>query len=475
MLRRLERELRKPTCPINREPETYEEELEVLVTGCRKNLNVLDQVLTKYNALSEQERSGRRLWQKIRFGNGKMTDMANLRAKLMYHTSAMSLFINMVSLGTIGRVEQQLNDAGGDLKEIKFSVNGIVAQLISQSKVHEGSTLTAYAHDERAVWKEFRRELIQDGLSSSVIKEHKKLIRDYIEELGSRGLLDDRNADDESEKEVLESDTFADSTLSHDLEIQRGADKDGITENEIDRQDLKSGPVVDSDLSIDLEIYRSSEINDEATEDEVEEQDFESHRIYDGIHRGSEGPSGVLVEAESLTKPEGLYESSPMLFVNRSKTIARSRVWSSPILICFSIERPWTRSNANLSSVETFPEGFADKFITDLRNLTLLRMLRLRHLFVRKELRFSSLYRIKVDHETLDAFVFEDFKFATVVAKHKAQKPQHVYIAVYESLEGLHDMLNHTINKVSVGQHYLDKPAEQNRFWWLAISNMWSP
>ena len=59
VVRRLEQELGKPTCPINRDTETYEEQLEVLINGCKKNLNVLDQVLTKYNALSEQERSGR--------------------------------------------------------------------------------------------------------------------------------------------------------------------------------------------------------------------------------------------------------------------------------------------------------------------------------------------------------------------------------------------------------------------------------
>lgn len=106
----------------------------MLVNRCKKSISILDQVLTKYNALSEQERSGRRLWQKIRFGNGKMLDIADLRARLMYYTSAMSLLLNMVSLGTMGRVERQLHDAGGDLKDIKVSVNEIVAQMMAKSK-----------------------------------------------------------------------------------------------------------------------------------------------------------------------------------------------------------------------------------------------------------------------------------------------------------------------------------------------------
>ena len=83
-----------------------------------------------------------------------------------------------------------MNDAGGDLKEIKEAVNGITAHLIAKDR-SEGSVLTAYPDDDKAIWKEFRRELISDGFSSSVIGKHKHLIKAYIGELGARGLLDD--------------------------------------------------------------------------------------------------------------------------------------------------------------------------------------------------------------------------------------------------------------------------------------------
>lgn len=61
----------------------------------------------------------------------------------------------MVSMGTMGRVERLMNDAGGDLEEIKVAINGVTAHLMSSSNRHEGSMLTAYADDDRAVWKEF--------------------------------------------------------------------------------------------------------------------------------------------------------------------------------------------------------------------------------------------------------------------------------------------------------------------------------
>lgn len=84
---------------------------------------MLDQVLRKHNALRGQERSGRKPWQRIRFGNGKLADLSEWRAKLTYHASVMSLYLNMVSLGTMGRVERRMDDAGGGPKEIKVAVN----------------------------------------------------------------------------------------------------------------------------------------------------------------------------------------------------------------------------------------------------------------------------------------------------------------------------------------------------------------
>ncbi|CAD6579511.1 MAG: hypothetical protein ASARMPREDX12_009270 [Alectoria sarmentosa] len=217
VLSRLEQEVKKPGNTLNDDKpgDTYKEEMNFIVCGCEKVLNKLDQVLAKYKPLSEQERSGRRLWQQIRFGNGKMADLAEMRGKLMYYTSAISLFLNMVSIGTMGRVERQMNDAGGDLRDIKLAVNGITAHLTSTSIRHEGSVLTAYADDDTAVWKEFRRELVKHGFSSSVIRKHKSLIKAYIEELGTRGLLDEEDPNDNAENQYCEVDSVVEGAMDH--------------------------------------------------------------------------------------------------------------------------------------------------------------------------------------------------------------------------------------------------------------------
>ena len=195
VIRRLKKEVSRSESPINRPDDTYKEELQAIVGGCEKVLLVLNKVLEKYNTLSEKERSAKKLWQRVRFGNGELADMRDLREKLTYYTSALSLVMNMISMGSIGRVEEQMENAGGDIKEIRIAINGITAHLMSGSN-REGSVLTTYADDDKAVWKEFRKELIEDGFSSSIIRKHKRLIKAYIKELGDRGLLDDEDPHD---------------------------------------------------------------------------------------------------------------------------------------------------------------------------------------------------------------------------------------------------------------------------------------
>ena len=194
-LRRLERETAKPESPINRPSDTYRQDLAPIVDGCRKALDVLDRILEKYNALSDGERRKGKLWKAVRFGNGELANVKDLRLKLTYYTSNLSLFLNMVSMGSMGVVEKQMYEAGGDLRDIRRAVNGISAHLMSGVN-KEGSVLTDYADDDKAFWRELRRELVREGCSSDVIREHKDTIQAYVKELGSRGILDDEDLKD---------------------------------------------------------------------------------------------------------------------------------------------------------------------------------------------------------------------------------------------------------------------------------------
>ena len=160
ILKRLHLEVARPESCINRQ-ESYGGELESIAAGCDEVLTQLDKILVKYNALSEQERSSRRLWKKIRFGS-VVADVAEIRSKVSYYTSALSLFLNLVSVGTVGATENKMNQAGGDLRDIKAAVNHITAHFLATER-QEGSVLTAYTNDDREAWRELRRGLVNAG------------------------------------------------------------------------------------------------------------------------------------------------------------------------------------------------------------------------------------------------------------------------------------------------------------------------
>ncbi|KAL8900119.1 MAG: hypothetical protein Q9207_005842 [Kuettlingeria erythrocarpa] len=197
VLKRLEREISKPESPLNSPGDSSKEDVERIVSGCRKPLSLLNKVVEKYNLLSQEEKSLKKLWLQVRFGNGEVANTRDIRDKISSHTSALTLYLNLVSTGSIGRVEKQMEDAGSDLREVKKAVNNLTARL-AIGPHSEGSVLTTRTNDDKAVWKEFRRSLLNEGFDSSFLKKHRSLIEAYLRELGERGVLDDPQHSDET-------------------------------------------------------------------------------------------------------------------------------------------------------------------------------------------------------------------------------------------------------------------------------------
>jgi hypothetical protein len=190
VLQRLESEVSKEESLLNRSEDNRKNELATLAKDCQRVLRVLSQILEKYNALSEEKRSVTKLWQRVRFGNGEMQDLGKIRSELATYTQAMTLFLNLLSIGSQGKVEAYMDSHGEELREIKHSLHWVTASMQASSH-EEKSILTSYAEDDKAVWKAFRRELIKEGVSSRLLEKHKKTIKRYVMELGERGILDE--------------------------------------------------------------------------------------------------------------------------------------------------------------------------------------------------------------------------------------------------------------------------------------------
>ena len=194
VLQRLEQEVAKPESPINRPGEPSKEQLERVGMECEVVLGQLNKIVTAYASLSEDQRSARKIWQRVRFGNGQMADLGDLRSKLTLYTSEMMLYLNLISMSTVGRIEQRMNRDGGVLRDIKVAVEKKTAHTaLCGNWEREGSVLTAYTNDDTGFWRELRRDLIKDGLPSAAIHKHKHLIKRYVKELGARGVLDDES------------------------------------------------------------------------------------------------------------------------------------------------------------------------------------------------------------------------------------------------------------------------------------------
>jgi hypothetical protein len=200
VLGRLKDEASKPESLLNRNDDERGEDLKKSIEECNKILRVLDNVLEKYNALSEDKRAGRRLWKKVMFGNREVLYLSDLRDKISTYTDVINLQLMLVSMGSQGRVERGISEISHAVPEFRVSLHWIIAKL---SGGNEGSVLTSYSGDEESVWRELRRELVLEGFTSPHIRQHKAIIMSYIKELGDRGLLDDPEQPDTLGNETI--------------------------------------------------------------------------------------------------------------------------------------------------------------------------------------------------------------------------------------------------------------------------------
>jgi hypothetical protein len=314
----LHRELSNPNSLLNQADKERREELEKLGDGCERILNVMNSIVTKYNMLSDNDRKGKIIWQKVKFGNGEMKDLAEIRLKLSAHTSALIMSLNLCSLGSQSRVEKQLNGVGGDLEGIRTKVEWIAANMTAKNGY--STVWTSYANDDKSFWRELRRELVREGYQSSVIHKHKHLLEEYVEELGCRGVFDHM-----SDEERLENDTEEEASLksTYPREFSSGDADAEDTKPEIsppdDSQPGASDPSVsgsegeDTDLDIALlgkitsKSVGSTKSSSEMSDSEDSEKDeASSPRL--GTETDSEAPSDAVKPV--LPYQEAMFEKS---------------------------------------------------------------------------------------------------------------------------------------------------------------------
>ncbi|KAH8786932.1 hypothetical protein BGZ57DRAFT_718793, partial [Hyaloscypha finlandica] len=135
----------------------------------REVLRDLDEILEKYNALSETQRATTKLWSKIRFGNGPMLDLDQIRMRVVMYMAVVNAHVTV--------------DMSEDIRKMQWSLKKIAGKMAGGE---EGTVLTSYDGDDRAAWRELRRELRREGFEDSFVRERKESIVEYVKEIGKR-------------------------------------------------------------------------------------------------------------------------------------------------------------------------------------------------------------------------------------------------------------------------------------------------
>lgn len=329
VLSRLSVEVQNPASLLSQTHDGRRDELLLLTRNCARVLRVLAQILEKYNALDDEKRKVTRLWQRVRFGNGEMQDLGEIRVKIATYTSALTLFLNLITIGSQGRVERYMERQGGELSEMRQSLNWITAELqVRSGPSGEGSILTSYAEDDKKVWKEFRRGLIKEGFSSKVIEKHGKTIREYIMELGTRGALDDV-LPDEDEAISFSGNTTLSAQEDNSLdESDEKNEEEGNRAIEDDEEFGENALEEENEMEDEgkQEVFGKEELEEEEVSEKEEAEDEELEEVILG-EIASEDDEEVVVETihteEILTDEFSTYPTSDRFEYRRDTKKAR--------------------------------------------------------------------------------------------------------------------------------------------------------
>ncbi|TVY35489.1 hypothetical protein LOCC1_G006371 [Lachnellula occidentalis] len=191
VLRHLKYEVQAPDSPLYCDS-VGSRQLEPIIGNCDFTLRQLDGLLQRYGRLGADgggnpPPSPRVSWDKVRLGSDEMDELGAIRVKLISHKTSLTLFLDTIQLHESGKMSTTLDNHEGQLDVILDKVDSIATRMGQKS----GGSVMSHDNDDKEVWKQFRRELESEGFSSSVLQQHKDVLRAYIREIDQKGLLDD--------------------------------------------------------------------------------------------------------------------------------------------------------------------------------------------------------------------------------------------------------------------------------------------
>lgn len=181
MLEGVRNEYQNPDSPLHKDDRTRTD-FAIQFKNCETSLKPLADLVIKYKSLGTPNI---RLLDRMRFPKKEYLEY---RGNLAFYTARLSEFLQLVGLGSLGRIEQKVEDLKENLPNLMSKIDQMCAEFRIMGD--KESILSNHTNDEKFVWKTFRSKLNEAGFTSNVLREHEAAIFLRIRELTKCGLLD---------------------------------------------------------------------------------------------------------------------------------------------------------------------------------------------------------------------------------------------------------------------------------------------
>ena len=181
MLEGVRNEYQNPDSPLHKDERTRTD-FAIQFKNCQTSLKPLADLIIKSKSLGTPNI---RLLDRMRFPKKEYLEY---RGNLAFYTARLSEFLQLVGLGSLGRIEQKVEDLRENLPNLMSKIDQMCAEFRIMGD--KESILSDHTNDEKFVWKTFRSKLNEAGFTSNVLREHEGAIFLRIRELTKCGLLD---------------------------------------------------------------------------------------------------------------------------------------------------------------------------------------------------------------------------------------------------------------------------------------------
>ena len=182
MLEGVKTEFENPDSPLCKDDRTRTD-FAIHLKNCETSLKPLADLIAKHKRLAG---SNVRVLDRMRFPK---KEYLKYRGDLAFYTASLSEFLQIVGLGSLGRIEQNVEDINEYLPNLMNKLDQMCAEFRIMGD--KESLLSDHTDDEKFVWKTFRSKLNEAGFTSKVLREHEGAIFLRIRELTECGLLDE--------------------------------------------------------------------------------------------------------------------------------------------------------------------------------------------------------------------------------------------------------------------------------------------